>query len=248
MVVAASIQTAARAALTAAGSIAGGKDSDTHNFKQAPALGLGVTAVTHRLLHRPVPVRLLDLSQKTAPAFPASLVGQAPQGSSLDALASMAASSAEHHRTNAWGGLPPAMARTPTLKDCTDVPSAGPCRLIGDQGGPWTRQDNTGLPPHPLDMSLQAPQALAPRADTDRRASVLSLQATQAHAMCSEIDRRASVLILSFLQAHSQATQARALCEEVGRRASVLVQSYLSVSHSGLLSSQLLPSALPRNT
>ena len=72
--------------------------SGTNNFNETSALGLGVT---HSLLYGPVPVRLPDLSQQTAPALPASILGEAPQGSSLDALASMASFSAEHHRANA---------------------------------------------------------------------------------------------------------------------------------------------------
>ena len=154
--------------------------------------------------------RLPDLSQQTAPALPASILGEAPQGSSLDALASMASFFAEHHRANVARGLPPAMANTPTL---TDVPSTGPCRMIlqmiGDQGGPRVRQDNTGLPPQALDMSLQAATASKPctdlASDVDRQASMLSLRATKARATRDEIDRQASVLSL-------EATEARALC------------------------------------
>ena len=137
--------------------------------------------------------RLPDLSQQTAPALPASILGEAPQGSSLDALASMASFSAEHHRANVARGLPPAMANTPTLMD---VPSTGPCRMIGDQGGPWVHQDNTGLPPQALDMSLQAATASKPctdlASDVDRQASMLSLRATKARATRDEIDRQAS--------------------------------------------------------
>ena len=191
--------------------------SGTNNFNETSALGLGVT---HSLLHGPVPVRLPDLSQQTAPALPTSILGEAPQGSSLDALASMASFFAEHHRANVARGLPPcdtpAMANTPTL---TDVPSTGPCRMIGDQGGPWVHQDNTGLPPQALDMSLQAATASKPctdlASDVDRQASMLSLRATKAHATRDEIDRQGSVLSL-------KATQARALCAEIDRQASVL--------------------------
>ena len=141
---------------------------------------------------------------------------EAPQGSSLDALASMASFSAEHHRANVARGLPPAMANTPTLMD---VPSTGPCRMIGDQGGPWVHQDNTGLPPQALDMSLQAATASKPctdlASDVDRQASMLSLRATKAHATRDEIDRQASVLSL-------EATEASAICAEVDRLDSVL--------------------------
>ena len=177
--------------------------------------------------------RLPDLSQQTAPALPASILGEAPQGSSLDALASMASFSAEHHRANVARGLPPAMANTPTLMD---VPSTGPCRMIGDQGGPWVHQDNTGLPPQALDMSLQAATASKPctdlASDVDRQASMLSLRATKAHATRDEIDRQASVLSLEATEARalcsevdpldSEATKARALCAEVDRLDSVL--------------------------
>ena len=187
--------------------------SGTNNFNETSALGLGVT---HSLLHGPVPVRLPDLSQQTVPALPASILGEAPQGSSLDALASMASFSAEHHRANVARGLPPAMANTPALMD---VPSTGPCRMIGDQGGPWVHQDNTGLPPQALDMSLQAATASKPRtdlaSDVDRQASMLSLRATKARATRDEIDRQASVLSL-------EATEARAICAEVDRLDSVL--------------------------
>ena len=176
--------------------------------------------------------RLPDLSQQTAPAFvtalPASILGEAPQGSSLDALASMASFSAEHHRANVARGLPPAMANTPTLMD---VPSTGPCRMIGDQGGPWVHQDNTGLPPQALDMSLQAATASKPctdlASDVDRQASMLKARATR-----DEIDRQVSVLSLEATVARalcaevdpldSEATKARALCAEVDRLDSVL--------------------------
>ena len=87
MMGAASTQTAARAAFTAAGTI-GGVVSSAHLFNQVSAFGLGAT-------HRPVPLRLPDLSQPAPPALSARLLGQMPQGSSLDALASLAAFSAE---------------------------------------------------------------------------------------------------------------------------------------------------------
>ena len=227
--------------------------SGTNNFNETSALGLGVT---HSLLHGPVPVRLPDLSQQTVPALPASILGEAPQGSSLDALASMASFFAEHHRANVARGLPPcdtpAMANTPTL---TDVPSTGPCRMIlqmiGDQGGPRVRQDNTGLPPQALDMSFQAATASKPRTDLasdvdrqasmlslratkaratrdeiDRQASVLSLEATEARALCADVDRLDSVLSLEATEARAllslQATKARALCDEIDRQASAL--------------------------
>ena len=45
--------------------------SGTNNFNETSALGLGVT---HSLLYGPVPVRLPDLSQQTAPALPLSSV------------------------------------------------------------------------------------------------------------------------------------------------------------------------------
>ena len=187
--------------------------SGTNNFNETSALGLGVT---HSLLYGPVPVRLPDLSQQTAPALPASILGEAPQGSSLDALASMASFSAEHHRANVARGLLPAMANTPTLME---VPSTGPCRMIGDQGGPWVHQDNTGLPPQALDMSLQAATASKPctdlASDVDRQASALSLRATKARATRDEIDRQACVLSL-------EANEARAICAEVDRLDSVL--------------------------
>ena len=70
MVGATSTPITARAALTAAGTIGGGMLSGTNNFNETSALGLGVT---HSLLHGPVPVRLPDLSQQTAPALPASI-------------------------------------------------------------------------------------------------------------------------------------------------------------------------------
>lgn len=172
MVGAASAQAAAaaaRAALTAGGTI-GGVVSGAHPFNAAAsACGLGPT-------HRPVPLRLPDLFQQTAPALPAWPLSQSPQGSSLGALASMAASSAEHPRANAAGGLPLAMAQMPTLMD---VPSAGPRWRIGDQGGPWLSQDKTGLELRVLDMSLQA---------------------AQARALSAEIDRRTQVLVQSYLQ------------------------------------------------
>ena len=87
MMGAVSTQTAARAAFTAAGTI-GGVVSSAHLFNQVSAFGLGAT-------HRPVPLRLPDLSQPAPPALSARLLGQMPQGSSLDALASLAAFSAE---------------------------------------------------------------------------------------------------------------------------------------------------------
>ena len=70
---AASTQTAARAAFTAAGTI-GGVVSSAHPFNQVSAFGLGPT-------HRPVPLRLSDLSQPAAPALSAWLLDQMPQGS-----------------------------------------------------------------------------------------------------------------------------------------------------------------------
>ena len=175
MVDAASTQAAARAALTAGGTIGGVVSSaGAHSFNAAAsACGLGPT-------HRPVPLRLPDLFQQTAPALPAWPLSQAPQGSSLGALASMAASSAEHPRANAAGGLPLAMsvsmAQMPTLMD---VPSAGPRWGIGDQGRPWLSQDRTGLQVRVLDTSLQA---------------------AQARALLAEIDRRTQVLVQSYLQ------------------------------------------------
>ena len=87
MMGAASTQTAARAAFTAAGTI-GGVVSSAHLCNQVSAFGLGAT-------HRPVPLRLSDLCQPVPPALSARLLGQMPQGSSLDALASLAAFSAE---------------------------------------------------------------------------------------------------------------------------------------------------------
>ena len=169
MVGAASAQAAARAALTA-GVTVGGAVSGAHPLNAAAsACGLGPT-------HRPVPLRLPDLFQQTAAALPAWPLSQAPQGSSLGALASMVASSAEHPRANAAGGLPLAMAQKPTLMD---VPSAGPRWGIGDQGGPWLSQDKTGLQLRVLDMSLQA---------------------AQARALSAEIDRRTQELVQSYLQ------------------------------------------------
>ena len=208
--------------------------SGTNNFNETSALGLGVT---HSLLNGPVPVRL---SQQTAPALPASILGEAPQGSSLDALASMASFSAEHHRANVARGLPPAMANTPTLMD---VPSTGPCRMIGDQGGPWVHQDNTGLPPQALDMSLQAATASKPctdlASDVDRQASMLSLRATKAHATRDEIDRQASVLSL-------EATEARAICAEVDRLDSVML-SLEATQARALLSLQAIQACATRD-
>ena len=87
MMGAASTQTAARAAFTAAGTI-GGVVSSAHLCNQVSAFGLGAT-------HRPVLLRLSDLCQPVPPALSARLLGQMPQGSSLDALASLAAFSAE---------------------------------------------------------------------------------------------------------------------------------------------------------
>ena len=174
MMGAASTQTAARAAFIAAGTI-GGVVSSAHLCNQVSAFGLGAT-------HRPVPLRLSDLCQPVPPALSARLLGQMPQGSSLDALASLAAFSAEHPRANAAGLLPLAIAqtpvRTPTLMH---VPSVGPRLNIVDHAGFWISQDKMGFP-EALDMSLQAAQV------------------HQACAISAEIDRRAQVLVQSYLK------------------------------------------------
>ena len=70
MMGAVSTQTAARAAFTAAGTI-GGVVSSAHLFNQVSAFGLGAT-------HRPVPLRLPDLSQPAPPALLPLAIAQTP--------------------------------------------------------------------------------------------------------------------------------------------------------------------------